>query len=97
MRSESFTLDTSDGLPVHVYRWLPDDGTEVRATVQIVHGMQEHAARYEQVAQAMTAAGYAVYASDLRGHGRTAATDDDHMFFADDRVAGRWSSTTSTG
>jgi alpha-beta hydrolase superfamily lysophospholipase len=85
MRSESFTLDTSDGVPVHVYRWLPDEGTEVRGAVQIAHGMQEHAGRYEHVAQALTDAGYAVYANDHRGHGRTAAGEDDLMYLADDR------------
>jgi alpha-beta hydrolase superfamily lysophospholipase len=85
MQSSSFTLETSDGVPVHVYRWLPDEGLGLRGVVQLVHGMQEHAARYEHVAQAFTEAGYGVYANDLRGHGRTAASEDDLMYFADDR------------
>lgn len=85
MQSSSFTLETSDGVPVHVYRWLPDEGDDLRGTVQLVHGMAEHAARYEHVAQAFTDAGYGVYANDLRGHGRTAASEDDRMYFADDR------------
>jgi alpha-beta hydrolase superfamily lysophospholipase len=85
MRSSTFTLETTDGVPVHVYRWLPDEGAQVRGVVQGIHGMQEHAGRYEHVAEALTDAGYAVYANDLRGHGFTAASDDDHMFFADER------------
>ena len=85
MQSSSFTLDTADGVPVHVYRWLPDEGTEVRGAVQIAHGLVEHAARYEHVAQALTGAGYAVYANDHRGHGRTAASEEDLGFFAEDR------------
>jgi alpha-beta hydrolase superfamily lysophospholipase len=85
MRASTFTLDTSDGVPVHVHKWDPDEGTELRGVVQVVHGMQEHAGRYEYVAEALTAAGYAVYAADLRGHGRTAASEDDRVFFAEDR------------
>lgn len=68
--SESFALNSTDGTRLHVYRWLPQG--PVRATIQIAHGMGEHAARYAATAQALTAAGYAVYANDHRGHGRTA-------------------------
>jgi alpha-beta hydrolase superfamily lysophospholipase len=51
--------------------------------VQISHGMAEHAGRYARLAGALNAAGYAVYANDHRGHGRTARTPDDLGFFAD--------------
>jgi alpha-beta hydrolase superfamily lysophospholipase len=70
---------------VHVYRWLPDDG-DVTAVVQIAHGLVEHAGRYERVAQALTGAGYAVYANDHRGHGRTAKVMGETLgHFADER------------
>lgn len=46
--------------------------TEVpRATVQLLHGVGEHAGRYGRLIEALTAAGYTVYADDHRGHGRT--------------------------
>ena len=45
---------------------------DVRATVQIVHGASEHSGRYGRLAQRAHRAGLAVYAMDLRGHGRTA-------------------------
>jgi alpha-beta hydrolase superfamily lysophospholipase len=48
--------------------------------------MGEHAARYRRVAEALTAAGYVVYANDHRGHGRTAGTADRHG----DLGAGGW-------
>ena len=83
MQSSSFTLDTADGFPVHVHRWLPDG--EVKAVAQIAHGLAEHAGRYEHVAEALTAAGYAVYADDHRGHGRTIRQDQDRGFFAEER------------
>ena len=51
--------------------------------VQIAHGLAEHAARYARLAEALTAAGYAVYANDHRGHGRTVKSADDLGFFAE--------------
>jgi alpha-beta hydrolase superfamily lysophospholipase len=59
-----------DGVHVTYRRWLPEG--DVRATVQIVHGASEHSGRYGRLAAALTAQGLAVYAMDLRGHGRTA-------------------------
>lgn len=67
---ETHQFPASDGHIVHYYRWLPDG--EVRATVQIAHGMGEHAARYDWTAGRLNAAGFAVYADDHRGHGRSA-------------------------
>jgi alpha-beta hydrolase superfamily lysophospholipase len=45
--------------------------TTPRAVVQLVHGVGEHAGRYVALIDALTSAGYTVYAGDLRGHGRT--------------------------
>jgi len=59
----------ADGISVHVYEWLPDN--EVKGVVQIAHGMAEHGARYERFAKFLNTAGYAVYANDHRGHGKT--------------------------
>ena len=53
-----------------------------KAVVQIAHGLVEHAGRYARLAKALTRAGYAVYAGDHRGHGRTAPTPEDFGFFA---------------
>lgn len=40
--------------------------------VQIIHGMQEHAKRYNDFAKYLNSQGLIVCASDLRGHGQTA-------------------------
>ena len=45
-----------------------------KAVVQIIHGMAEHRARYDEFARHLAGAGYAVYAEDHRGHGETAGT-----------------------
>ncbi len=66
---EVHELQAGDGQRLAWRRWLPAD---VRATVQIVHGASEHAGRYERLAAELTGRGLAVYALDLRGHGRTA-------------------------
>lgn len=40
--------------------------------LQIIHGMQEHALRYNNFARYLNKLGIIVFASDLRGHGQTA-------------------------
>lgn len=53
-----------------VYDVHPAQGTP-RGVVQLAHGVGEHAGRYGDLIAALTAAGFAVYADDHRGHGRT--------------------------
>ena len=57
------------GVAIFWQAWTPS-GTP-RAVVVIVHGAGEHSDRYADVADRLTAEGYAVYASDHRGHGRS--------------------------
>ena len=68
-------FESSGGTTVAAYRWLPE--TPARAVVQLTHGMGEHALRYDDLAGYLTERGYAVYAQDHRGHGRTATSDDE--------------------
>ncbi len=82
MQSSTFTLATADGTQLHVNRWLPDGPP--KAVVQVAHGMAEHSDRYARFGERLTAAGYAVYASDHRGHGSTARASNDAGYFADD-------------
>ncbi len=49
--------------------WLPRSRT--RAVVVIVHGIHEHSGRYAHVGAWLAAAGFAAYAADHRGHGRS--------------------------
>lgn len=77
MDSTQFHLQESTAHSTLVHRWQPAAGRPVRGVVQIVHGMAEHGARYARLAQALTAAGYAVYAQDLPGHGRSVRERDE--------------------
>jgi alpha-beta hydrolase superfamily lysophospholipase len=79
MKSEVFAVERA-GRSIFARRWSPEGAP--RASVQIAHGLAEHSARYERLAQALTAAGYAVSASDHRGHGPKCPPAD-LGFFAD--------------
>lgn len=52
--------------------WQPDSA--VRGVVALVHGVAEHSGRYEYLGDQLAAAGFAVYALDHIGHGRSAGT-----------------------
>jgi alpha-beta hydrolase superfamily lysophospholipase len=71
MTTSEFVHTASDGKAIFVRKWLPTG--PARAILLVAHGMAEHSARYERFAAAMTSLGWAVFAPDLRGHGRTAA------------------------
>lgn len=49
-------------------------GEAARAVVVIAHGYGEHSGRYDHVAQRLVRQGYAVYAPDHNGHGRSEGT-----------------------
>jgi alpha-beta hydrolase superfamily lysophospholipase len=89
MSGSEFELRADDGQRLLGRRWLPEG--RPRAIVQIAHGLSEYSARYARLAAALNAAGYGVYAADLRGHGPKAAVAD-RGHFADeggwDKVVG---------
>ncbi|MHB8899726.1 MAG: alpha/beta hydrolase [Thermoguttaceae bacterium] len=79
------TVDSSsrrvaaNGVRLNVYRWEPAQGSTVadtgrpwpRAILVVIHGILEHAGRYGELAHCLSRAGIAVWAVDLRGHGRS--------------------------
>ncbi|MCX7711307.1 MAG: lysophospholipase [Clostridia bacterium] len=75
MKVSDFTFKDSEGVEIFTYKWEPDVSA-AKGIVQIIHGISEHARRYEHFAEVLTDAGYIVYAHDHRGHGRTAAKTD---------------------
>ena len=70
MLHEEFSWQTPDGLKLFAQLWQPKTAP-VRAVIALVHGLGEHSARYQHVAQWLTENRYAVVAYDQRGHGRS--------------------------
>ncbi|MBD8585234.1 alpha/beta hydrolase [Frigoribacterium sp. CFBP 13729] len=62
------TFVDAHGVTVHWYVWRAADP---RGSVQLMHGVGEHALRYEELAQELVRAGWTVYADDHLGHGAT--------------------------
>ncbi|MFW5947025.1 MAG: nucleotide exchange factor GrpE [Gemmatimonadota bacterium] len=61
-------LGTVDGAGVRLrYRSWPAE--EPDAVLIVIHGLFEHSRRYEELGRTLSAAGIAVFAVDLRGHG----------------------------
>ena len=78
MQTEIYQSAT--GSKIYLHSLLPSG--ESRAVVHITHGMAEHSSRYSRFALELTAAGFAVFAHDMRGHGRTIADDAPQGVFA---------------
>ncbi|MFT4215234.1 MAG: alpha/beta hydrolase [Microbacterium sp.] len=67
--SEERSFTDADG--IRIFYDVHPAAAPPRAVVQLLHGVGEHAGRYSALIASLTAAGYAVYADDHRGHGRT--------------------------
>ena len=76
-----FTFPSVSGLAdIHAAKYLPSDGN-VKAVLQIAHGMAEHLERYEKFAQFLTDNGIAVYINDHIGHGKSVKNDNELGYF----------------
>jgi alpha-beta hydrolase superfamily lysophospholipase len=62
-------ISGADGTSLQAYAWR--SAAPPRAVVVIAHGAAEHALRYERFGRALGAAGFASYALDHRGHGKS--------------------------
>ena len=62
----------SDGEHVVIQDWPLDRGAHLRGVVILVHGLGEHAGRYDHVARQLNAWGFAVRGYDQCGHGESA-------------------------
>ena len=69
MQADVETFRLADGSEIVARAWQPE-GTP-HAVLLVVHGLAEHGGRYEDFAAFFNAAGYAVVAADLPGHGRS--------------------------
>jgi alpha-beta hydrolase superfamily lysophospholipase len=63
------TLDGIGGLKIFVRSWRPEG--KPRGVVVINHGFKSHSGLYEWVAEQLVRKALAVYALDMRGHGKS--------------------------
>jgi acylglycerol lipase len=63
------TFEGAKGLRIFFRSWRPEG--EAKAVVVICHGVNSHGGQYAPTARALVNNGYAVYALDLRGRGKS--------------------------
>lgn len=69
MDRDDGTFQGYAGISLYYQQWFSD--TRPRAVLALVHGFAEHSGRYGNVVNYFVPRGYAIYAPDLRGHGRS--------------------------
>ncbi len=76
-----FTFPSRDGFhTIHAMKWQSDE-VEPVGILQLIHGMAEYVARYEEVAVHFAEKGFIVVGDDHLGHGDTAKEYGDYGFF----------------
>jgi alpha-beta hydrolase superfamily lysophospholipase len=70
MKTTDLQWKTKDGVDIHAVCWEPDNG-EIKAVINLVHGMGEHIRRYDHVARFFTEKGFVIVGFDHRGHGKS--------------------------
>lgn len=71
MKIKEYSYPSASGLcEIKAWQWGPDDG-EVKAVIQMHHGMAEHCGRYRNWIKAFTDLGYAVFMNDMINHGKS--------------------------
>lgn len=93
--SKQYKFKSASGLcDIYAKSFVPD--TDVKAVVQISHGMAEHCARYERFAAALCENGYAVFMSDHVGHGQSVCDKQMLGFFGDTDGENSWTKDLKT-
>lgn len=83
METTNFSYPSKDGrTTIHAVKWMPENG-EIKAIIQITHGMIEYIERYEEFAGFLTSQGYMVVGHDHVGHGDSIVEKKDWGFLCD--------------
>ena len=72
-------LDSLGGGKLHGCRWTPEG--EIRAVVQIIHGIAEYVERYDHFANYLNSQGILVVAEDHMGHGQSICAESKQGYF----------------
>ena len=77
---DEFYFPSKDGnTEIHTIEWKPEG--EVRAVLQICHGMVEYIRRYDEFARFLCGKGYYVVGNDHLGHGKSIQAKSEYGFF----------------
>ena len=80
VEKEEFYLNSTNGVnKLHVISWHPLE--EIKAIVQISHGMCEYVDRYDRLATFLAQHGMMVIGNDHLGHGETAKGEEELGYF----------------
>lgn len=80
---KEFTFRSVSGLAdIHCASYLPENG-EVKAVLQVAHGMAEHLERYEAFAEELSKNGVAMYINDHLGHGSSVSAKSELGYFGE--------------
>ena len=80
-RNEFFKPSGVDSLPISISISTPPQGVEIKAVVQLVHGMCDHKERYYPFIDFLNQNGYVCVIHDHRGHGASVLSSQDLGFF----------------
>ena len=69
MKHRTGHLEGAGGRQIFWQAWVPDGAA--RAVIGMAHGLSEHSGRYAWTGEQLAGRGYALYALDHRGHGRS--------------------------
>ncbi len=88
MQKTEFYFPSCDEIhDIHAVVWKPEG--DVRAVLQISHGMTEYVNRYEELAEYLTARGILVVGNDHLGHGQSVIREEEWGFFASGDAGGK--------
>ena len=79
MKSEFYFPSKDGNTEIHTIEWKPEG--EVKAVLQMCHGMVEYIDRYDEFAQYLCGQGFYVVGNDHLGHGKSIQSKAEYGFF----------------
>lgn len=81
MKNEFYYPSKDGRTQIHAIEWTPEG--EVKAVLQMCHGMVEYIGRYHEFASFLAGKGYYVVGHDHLGHGKSVLSSDKLGYFAE--------------
>lgn len=79
MKNEFYFPSRDGNTEIHTIEWKPEG--EVKAVVQLCHGMVEYINRYDEFAEYLCSHGFYVVGNDHLGHGKSVQSKAEYGFF----------------